>query len=151
MYNFLKFKTMKKTIEKINCNNIIEANVYINNSTDKENTRKFVIFNDDYAIGDDGCIYQVCSKNDIDNLDTVILAFEGEGVYFNYAEDDFDVEGTLENIKNVNSCFIDISENEFEELTEKSNYAYDSDDETATFNQFINIIIDKLNGYAYSF
>ena len=142
---------MKITIKKINCNNIIEANVYINNSTDSENVRKFVKINEnDYAIGDDGCIYQVCTKDDIDNLDTVILAFEGEGVYFNYAEDELDVEGTLENIKDVNSCFSEISEKEFEELTEKSNYSYDSDDETVSFNQFINIIIDKLC-YEYSF
>lgn len=78
---------MGKTIEK-NCN-IIEANVYINNSTDRENVREFVKINADYAIGDDGCMYQVCNKNDIDNLDTVVLAFEGkDNVYFNYVEDE---------------------------------------------------------------
>ena len=84
-------------------------------------------------------------------LNHLSYTIKNNDTFFNYAEDVFDVEGTLDTLKSIVSNFVDVSDDEFESLSKQSNYAYDSDDETATYNQFINIIIDKLCGYGYSF
>lgn len=143
---------MKIAIQNIiNCDAVTTATVYINNSTENVTKRNFIKINEDYALGDDGCIYQIITKSDADEMQNSILIFEANDVFYNYAEDELDVEETIDFINEIESKFADIDENDFEELIGKSNYSYDSDEENASFNQFVKILMSKLEGYSYYF
>ena len=59
----------------------------------QDNELFMVQFDDDHAVGSDGCIYQIVSKNDIvDEFLLFYYADEGDN-YYNYAEDTNKLEG----------------------------------------------------------
>lgn len=132
---------MKVAIEnRINANQIVTASVVVNNSTDAATTRQFITIAEGYAMGDDGEVYQVL--NEMPTCDTLILVYELDGVFYNYAEDELDVEGTQDYLSEIKAQWQELCENDFADEPEGD--SYDNDDISHSRNEFVNILEEKL-------
>jgi len=81
-----------KSISNHNISIEIQIREYANcshNSTGYRQPQRlaFVQFDDDYAVGSDGSIYQIVKKEDIHEGCTLYYESETSDVVFNYAED----------------------------------------------------------------
>lgn len=63
----------------------------------------FVQLDDEYAVDNEGSIYQILSKKEKNNKDLTLL-YEGNDCLYNYAEDSADFEDDSEDIQIYSHC-----------------------------------------------